>query len=45
MPGKNGADTASLWMSLLTGVVLASYTGVQALAGAATRAQAAPQPD
>lgn len=28
----NGADTASLWMSVLTGVALASYIGVQALA-------------
>jgi hypothetical protein len=42
---KNGADTASLWMSLLTGVALTTYIGVQALAGTATRRQAAPQPD
>jgi hypothetical protein len=42
---KNGADTASLWMSLLTGVALTTYIGVQALAGTATRRQDAPQPD
>jgi hypothetical protein len=42
---KNGADTYSLWMSLLTGVALASYIGVQALTGAATRTQAARQPE
>ncbi len=46
---KNGANTASLWMSILTGVALASYIGVQAMAGATTRApagagQARPQP-
>jgi hypothetical protein len=37
---KNGADTASLWMSILTGVALASYIGVQALAGGVSRTPA-----
>ncbi len=41
---KNGADTASLSMSILTGLPLASYLGVQALAATVTRAAAAPQP-
>jgi hypothetical protein len=33
---KNGTDTASLWMALLTGLALASYIGVQAVTGMAT---------
>jgi thiol:disulfide interchange protein len=47
---RSGTDTASLWMSLLTGVALASYIGVQAVAGSASRSRAsrshaAPQPE
>ncbi len=41
---KNGADTYSLWMSLLTGVALAGYICVQALTGAVTRTQAVRRP-
>jgi hypothetical protein len=39
---KNGADTASLWMSIFTGVALASYIGVQAIAGVVSRTHAGP---
>jgi hypothetical protein len=52
---RSGADTASLWMSLLAGLALASYIGVQAVTGSArhsqaslsraSRGQAAPQPE
>jgi hypothetical protein len=42
---KDGADTSSLWMSLLTGIALTSYISVQAMIATAARRQAAPQPD
>jgi hypothetical protein len=37
---RNGADAASLWMALLTGVALLCYVAVQAVAAAASGAPA-----